>query len=357
MSGLLNKLIRLFPSYRMGNTIRRENEFALKEIRTSLNQMDYKMEYLFWLSQQQERESMAETKKRVFHNMPKAQGESRLIQNMNHQILKYLKKACDANGLRFYLVFGTLMGAVRNQGFIPWDDDLDIAMMRADAEQLIQILRDDPIIHAEHCYSNMYEKFIKVKFRDSDIFFVDIFFMDEFQADKSNLVTRYSELLEAHRDYVAEMKQYFAETGENILEYRIPKPNPKLDARMEAKYTQLAKKLQYYGNGNYISFAIDDSCLMTNTWYAYPKEEILNSVSVIFEGETYKTFSNYDVFLRNTYGDYWRLPKNLTGGHAELTNLTADDFYAMAQHGVLTVKEAKHWIANSRKYDGEIFSF
>ena len=54
-------------------------------------------------------------------------------------MLLYLKEICDKNGLLFYFCGGCCIGAVRNKGFIPWDDDVDVFMPRPDYEKLIQI--------------------------------------------------------------------------------------------------------------------------------------------------------------------------------------------------------------------------
>lgn len=53
------------------------------------------------------------------------------------EIVEMIDKMCHEHGLRYYLVDGSLLGAVRHKGFIPWDDDMDIAMPRGDYEQLI----------------------------------------------------------------------------------------------------------------------------------------------------------------------------------------------------------------------------
>ena len=64
------------------------------------------------------------------------------MQSIELEMLKYLHKICTDNDLTYYLYGGTLLGAVRHQGFIPWDDDLDIIVPRKDYERLIRILKE-----------------------------------------------------------------------------------------------------------------------------------------------------------------------------------------------------------------------
>ena len=54
-------------------------------------------------------------------------------------IMDYVDNICKENGIKYYLVGGSLLGAIRHKGFIPWDDDLDIAMPRADLERFIKL--------------------------------------------------------------------------------------------------------------------------------------------------------------------------------------------------------------------------
>lgn len=58
-------------------------------------------------------------------------------------VLKYYKKICDENNLRYFLCGGTLLGAVRYKGYIPWDDDIDVYMEMKDLKKLVKILKND----------------------------------------------------------------------------------------------------------------------------------------------------------------------------------------------------------------------
>lgn len=69
------------------------------------------------------------------------------LQLVELSILHEFVRLCDTHGLRYYLAYGTLLGAVRHHGFIPWDDDVDVTMPREDYNRFAEICRSGDLRH------------------------------------------------------------------------------------------------------------------------------------------------------------------------------------------------------------------
>ena len=74
--------------------------------------------------------------------IPPATGSLRKIQLADLKLGQIFDKMCKENGINYWIDFGNLLGAVRHKGFIPWDDDFDVGMMREDYEKLIETCKD-----------------------------------------------------------------------------------------------------------------------------------------------------------------------------------------------------------------------
>lgn len=112
------------------------------------------------------------------------------------EILDEIDRICRKNNINYCLVGGTLLGAVRHGGFIPWDDDLDVAMPRNDYEKFIDVckneLSDDFYLHSIETDKTYWLPFIKIRkkytiFEEKNIaglgcktgIYVDIFPLDD----------------------------------------------------------------------------------------------------------------------------------------------------------------------------------
>lgn len=118
----------------------------------------------------------------------------RKVQLAQLEIAKEIKRVCEENGIGYFLCCGTLLGAVRHRGFIPWDDDMDMGMLRADYEKFCRIAPEK--LDPRFCLQSWYTEpgyalpFGKVRMRstlyleakgadlEENGFFVDIFPFD-----------------------------------------------------------------------------------------------------------------------------------------------------------------------------------
>ncbi len=66
-------------------------------------------------------------------------GNIDILHQVDMSIVKAVVKICDENGLKYYMLGGTMLGAIRHKGFIPWDDDIDLGMPRDDYEKFLKI--------------------------------------------------------------------------------------------------------------------------------------------------------------------------------------------------------------------------
>lgn len=88
--------------------------------------------------------SPAEIRRKIFSLMPEAEGDARIMQKANARLMFELDSICQRAGLPYWTAYGSLIGTLSRDGFIPWDDDIDICMMREDIEKLQSLCDSDP---------------------------------------------------------------------------------------------------------------------------------------------------------------------------------------------------------------------
>lgn len=319
-------LKKLLPSYRARDYIVEKInnvENRMSQLSQQITDQDKKNEYLFWLLQKKENETIEQTKKRVFLEMPKATGVLRELQLAENFLLVRLKEICDENNFMLCLSGGTMLGAVRHHGFIPWDDDIDAFMMREDAFRLIDILKDDEQISL-HCYhAKTGHHVLKIKYRFDDTIFIDIFTFDRIDCMPENKEQRWLETQQAAHQYEMRMRDIIGSWGGNApLQFDgFFVHSPELDDIAKKEFDKVMAHLEYYGHGNSLCCSIFDGSFYRSTFGVgiFPTDEMLpvDKNKVEFEETKYDAFMNFDTLLELQYGDIWQMPAKIYPSHSD----------------------------------------
>lgn len=163
----------------LANEVRRlhEENVRLERIITHYHKQDMQM---FWEEYRKDGESTVDAQKRFFLALPKAQGVNRNLQLLEKDLLNAFIEICEKNQLDYWVYAGSLLGAVRHKGFIPWDDDVDTCMAREDIDRLREILKNNEEYRLTVKYDAWgFCKQIRFCYKDSKLpVFIDVFPFD-----------------------------------------------------------------------------------------------------------------------------------------------------------------------------------
>lgn len=244
------------------------------------------------------------------------------------EILKKIDNVCNKLNLEYYLAYGTLIGAIRHKGFIPWDDDIDIMMPRHDYNILIDYFAShkdelmpfeiiNPSVNKKCPYtiSRISDSRYQLNVDNEDNYgiglFVDIYPLD----GAGNSVSEYTKLKNKSSRYAS---LCFLSTRQ-----KVKRENTNSNFKMIIKYPAfvLAKILgkDYFMNHLYklaSTYNYDSSkyigCIIWGSDDGvrgiFPKSWFDDSIEVEFEGLNFKAPKDYDKILRRLYGDYMKLP-------------------------------------------------
>lgn len=230
-------------------------------------------------------------------------------------ILDAIDLFCTSNKLRYSLAYGTLIGAVRHKGFIPWDDDIDIMMPRPDYDKFLKLFKHEYL--KTQYYGNdktcpmAFAKVIDDRtlvIQPNNLFhtgiWVDVFPIDGYPSDDGgiyfNKISKKVYALTKNRSLAkSEWK-----VVRNVLEYLV---KHLLDPRPRSMVIRDYEKLIYSYDFEKSEFA-GCSCCRDTYKEIMPAEFFKSYIKLPFENKEYFCIKEYDMFLRNMYGDYMILP-------------------------------------------------
>ena len=255
--------------------------------------------------------------------VPPAQGLLRDIQLANLALLKELAYVCEKNNFKYILDAGTLLGAIRHTGFIPWDDDIDILMFREDYEKIVSAFKNttrNSDIYAEYHRDKdtNSQYFIKIKHKKCPFLGVDIFPLDSYGKHLS-------------------LKEQLKTTNKicKILKHLKKEINPNISNK-ETK-TILTKTMKEKillssanENGDFV-YGVDFTHKLKN-WFL-DRDIVLPLQKIQFEDSKYTTVNKPKEFLKNIYGDYMKYPKKMKILHYSYKNLTSEQLETIKKLG------------------------
>lgn len=238
------------------------------------------------------------------------------------EMLKKLSGYLEEHKISYSIMSGTMLGAVRHGGFIPWDDDIDIAILREDYDRLVENLKKDKYLGADleasgyeidktdMPFLKIYNKSIIVKdnlANNLSALWIDIFPFDNVPDQGMQIYCKCVRLMQKQYQKNLEANGFYAHEATrkkgvyNYLNKIIVWYAGKFDTeRLVEHYIDFCKKYK-----NQKTQYIEDLTWGTK---AVPRKVFDTIVDYKFEDITVKGFKDFDTYLKCVYGDYMKLP-------------------------------------------------
>ena len=246
------------------------------------------------------------------------------------EVLQVVADICEENSLQYFADWGTLLGAVRHQGFIPWDDDIDICLKREDYNHLVSILSQQ-LPHG-FVMAGMYAGTKRLQmaaevpqlrvmadetlwdFNDYMKYFhgfpyqragIDIFPLDGMPDDEKIIAKKFKKI----KFYKTILLTAYSEMGKGATWYAALAKRVLIPICKHLNTEKLCNKLNAISK----EYPIDKSPYVGGFLWGYgPQEkmpkEFLEPVEVEFEGHMFPAPKCWDFYLTQLYGDYMQLP-------------------------------------------------
>lgn len=247
------------------------------------------------------------------------------LHDMQLRIAKEVRRICEAHDIKYFVIAGTLLGAVRHRGFIPWDDDMDIGMLREDYERFLHFAAEElprelflQTWHSDEAFGlpmakvrKQGTKFIEVsseKASDHKGVFIDIFPYDAVPHSKAQ------QMIQNYLTYI--LKRVLLVR----LNYQVGRGKGLLTRLLLTSFTGLTKAVPTRTIVSLLeremrrfNTAIDSDVVTIGGSYGYHKETLKRQwvsslTEVEFEGSKWPAFSSWQKYLEHMYGDYMQWP-------------------------------------------------
>lgn len=240
------------------------------------------------------------------------------LKEIELKILKEIKRFCEKHDLKYFLAHGTLLGAIRHNGFIPWDDDIDIYMPRDDYNKFITLFNENSdgtykfvCMENDPEYCNLFGKVIStetvlyqtiVRSTPGMGVYVDVFPLDGL-GDSLNEAKHIVSKCRKHRRQLGLAMRKGSATPIELIKNMICRV---LFLRRRKIYSKhLRKSLKYpFVTSKYVGF--------TGTFYGereiFDRELFRETELHKFEDELFPIPVGYDTYLKQVYGDYMTPP-------------------------------------------------
>lgn len=242
------------------------------------------------------------------------------LKKIQIEILDYVHNFCLKNEIKYWIDCGTLLGAIRHKGYIPWDDDIDVGMLRPDFDKFIRLFNNNGSKYELHCYENdkdWHLTFAKVYDTNTILYQpdektgtkicvnIDIFVYDNAPDDIRSREKKYR-IKELYRklNSIRGTKKFSTPNNQkfNVLRYPlyyILKVFPKdFFLKKSIKVQKKYDNIETMCIGNY---SARDKMICN-------KHVFDSFIDVDFENKKYKAPVGYDEYLKAYYGDYMKLP-------------------------------------------------